>query len=134
MPHRSSPGDLSYAIDTKLHQQLDQQMKTINIDEQAATIKALNRLLVRCESDLQTYMNEVTHLESALADLEKNCTFDSTTVPETYDSTFVFSLGSTHTFYRVDTQKGFTEQRECLTLQQAFYPSDRLLLCASPHS
>ena len=69
-------------VDAKLRQQLDQQAKTIDVDEQVAAIKALSKLLTRCESDLQTYMDKVARLESALADSEKNRTFDSTTVPE----------------------------------------------------
>jgi hypothetical protein len=85
-------------VDAKLRQ-LDQQTKSIDVDEQAATIKALNKLLTRCESDLQTYMDEVVRLESALADSEKNRTFDSTTVPETHDLIFVLSPGSAHAFY-----------------------------------
>jgi hypothetical protein len=71
-------------VDAKLRQ-LDQEMKTIDVDEQAAAIEALNKLLTRCESDLQTYMDEVVRLENALADSEKNRTFDSTTVPDTHD-------------------------------------------------
>ena len=62
------------AVDPEL-QQLDPRTKTIS--EQAAMIKALNKQLIHCESDLQTHMDEVARLESSLAESEENRTFDS---------------------------------------------------------
>lgn len=58
-------------------------MKTIG--EQAAMIKTVNKQLTHCESDLQTHMDEVAHLENSLADSEKNCKCGSRTIPRTPD-------------------------------------------------
>ena len=66
------------AIDPKLLQQLDQQVKTVG--EQAAMIKTLNKQLTHCEADLQTHMEEVARLENSLADSEKNRAFDFETI------------------------------------------------------
>ena len=60
-------------VDHKLFQQLNQQTKTIG--EQAVIIKTLNKKLTHCESNLQTHMDEVAHLEKSLVDSEKNHTF-----------------------------------------------------------
>ena len=59
-------------VEPKLLQRIEQQEKTIA--EQAAMIKALNKQLTHCESDLQIHMDEVSRLENSLADSEKNRT------------------------------------------------------------
>jgi len=47
----------------------------MQLEEQEAMIKTLNKQLTHCESDLQTHMDLVTTLETSLGDCEKNRKF-----------------------------------------------------------
>jgi kinesin family protein 4/21/27 len=48
------------------------EQQNIQLEEQEAMIKTLNKQLTHCESDLQTHMDLVSTLESSLSDCEKN--------------------------------------------------------------
>ena len=77
----SSPGQSNAGpsfIDSKSAVKLEQQ--NIQLEEQEAMIKTLNKQLTHCESDLQTHMDLVSTLESSLGECEKNCKFFSCVV------------------------------------------------------
>ena len=61
------------SIDSKFAAKLEQQ--NIQLEEQEAMIKTLNKQLTHCESDLQTHMDLVSTLETSLSDCEKNRKF-----------------------------------------------------------
>ena len=63
----------SSSIDSKFAVKLEQQ--NMQLEEQEAMIKTLNKQLTHCESDLQTHMDLVTTLETSLGDCEKNRKF-----------------------------------------------------------
>ncbi|KAJ2927751.1 hypothetical protein H1R20_g9351, partial [Candolleomyces eurysporus] len=62
--------DCAPTVDVKMLSKVEEQAK--QIEEQKAMIKALNKQLAYYETDLQTHMDLVTHLETALGNAERD--------------------------------------------------------------